>query len=151
MMLQIAQRIGIPFVLLLLAVAYFCEVRTGKEQDLMLIKPVFYLMVVLFIINAATDMRAILRERSEGGEQEKENASLKKILSFAGLAILLVAALPFAGFLLSSTLFMFLVLFMFKVEKKAVLFLMPVGVSVTLYLLFAHVFAVELPVGVLGF
>ena len=35
---QIAQRIGIPFVLLFLATLYFLEVRGGKAQDLVLIK-----------------------------------------------------------------------------------------------------------------
>ena len=61
MMPQLMQRIGIPFVLLCLATLYFLEVRGGKAQDMMLIGPVYYLMVVLFFINAATDLRDILR------------------------------------------------------------------------------------------
>ena len=151
MMVQIAQRIGIPFALLVFASLYFMEVRAGKEQDMMLIKPVFYLMVVLFIVNAVTDMRDIMRKKDDSAARKAEDSSLKKILRFAGLAILLVAALPFAGFLISATVFLFLVLFMFQVDNKAILFLMPVGVSLALYLLFEHVFAVELPASILGF
>jgi hypothetical protein len=116
----------------------------------MLIKPVYYLMVVLFVINAATDMRSILREKG-GDKTRKEAESLKKILFFAGLTVLLVAALPCAGFLISSTLFIFLVLLMFKVESKAVLYTMPIVVAGVLYLLFEYFFGVELPTGVLGF
>lgn len=147
MMLQIAQRIGIPFALLFLAGLYFLEVMGGKAQDLMLIKPVFYLMVLLFCINAVTDMRDILKQKDHIVSAKAD--PLTKILPFAGLAILLVAGLPYAGFCVSSIVFLFLVLFMFKVESKAVLVLMPLIVSTVLYLLFVYAFGVELPVGFL--
>ena len=149
MIIQIAQRIGIPFILLLCATVYFAEVSQGKPQDMMLIKPVFYLMVLLFCVNAATDMRAILRDRVK--DAQSGSSSLRQILSFAGLAVLLLVTLPFLGFLISSTLFIFLVLTMFKVENRKILFLMPIGVSATLYALFEFVFAVALPTGFFGF
>ena len=148
---QIAQRIGIPFALLVMAALYFLEVREGKVQDLMLIRPVFYLMAVLFCINAATDLRDIMRSRQEQATAAKEKDSLRAIFSFAGLAILLVAALPYAGFLISATVFICLVLLLFKVENKTVLFTMPVCVALALYALFKFVFGVELPAGFLGF
>jgi phosphatidylglycerophosphate synthase len=151
MMLQIAQRIGIPFLLLVMAWAYFLEVRGQRDQDLLLIKPVFYLLVVLFIINAITDLRDILRKRNEEAVQVSEKESLKTILSFAALTVVLVAALPYAGFLIASTLFIFVALSMSKVENKLILFAMPVCVSVGLYLIFEYAFGVELPVGFLGF
>jgi len=151
MVLQIVQRLGVPFVLLLMAALYFLEVRGGKEQDLMLIKPVFYLAAVLFCINAATDLRDILRNAAAGAAAGKDKDPLKRMFSFAGLAVLLVAALPYAGFLISSALFIFLVLLLFKVENKAVLYAMPVCVSLVLYMLFDFGFGVELPAGFLGF
>lgn len=152
MLLQIVQRIGIPFVLLFMATLYFFEVRGGKPQDLMLIKPVYCLMAILFFINAATDMRALLRDRDkEEASTVREVDSLKKILQFSGLTILLVAALPFTGFLISAALFIFAVLAIFKVESKTVFYAMPPAVTLSLYLLFEHVFGVELPVGFLGF
>ena len=151
MILQIAQRIGIPFVLLVMAALYFFEVREGKVQDLMLIRPVFYMMVVLFCINAATDLRDIMRNKQEQAGVKKEKDSLKAIAAFAGLAILLVAALPYAGFLIASAVFICLVLLLFKVDNKAVLFTMPVCVAFALYALFEYVFGVELPAGFLGF
>ena len=150
MMLQIAQRIGIPFILLALGGMYFLEASLGKAQDMMLIRPVFYLMLVLFCINAATDLRAILNARGKGGSSEAEEASLRKILPFAGLAVGLVAALPYLGFVISSLVFLFLVLLMFKVEKKPVLLMMPLVVSISLHLLFVYVFGVELPTGFFG-
>lgn len=148
MMLQIAQRIGIPFILLFLAAVYFLEVKGGKAQDLMLIKPVFYLMVLLFCVNAITDLRDIMRQK--GRILSAKADPLTRILPFAGLAIFLVAVLPYAGFCISSIVFLFLVLFMFKVESKAVLVLMPLIVSTVLYFLFVYAFGVELPVGFLG-
>jgi hypothetical protein len=148
---QIAQRIGIPFVLLVIAAAYFLEAGHGKAQDMLLIRPVFYLMVLLFCINAITDLRDILRQKEKAGGQRRDDASLKAIMPFAGLAILFVAILPYAGFPLASLVFLFAVLFLFKVDNKAVLYLMPVGISIGLYLLFEKVFGVELPVGFLGF
>ena len=150
MMLQIVQRIGIPFILLLLGTAYFLEGMAGKPKDMMLIKPVFCLMVVLFCINAATDLRSILRNKNKDRAMDEENDSLKKIMPFAGMAILLVASLPFLGFLLSSLVFLFFVLLIFKVDNKAVLFVMPPVVSVSLYILFSSAFGVDLPVGFLG-
>ena len=149
-MLQIAQRIGIPFVLLAIAAFYFLEVRSGKALDLLLIRPVFYLMAVLFCINAITDLRDILKQK-EKADGQSGDASFKAILPLAALAILFVVALPYAGFLIASLVFLFAALFLFKVENKAMLYLMPVGVSIGLYLLFEKVFGVELPVGFLGF
>ena len=151
MMPQLMQRIGIPFVLLCLATLYFLEVRGGKAQDMMLIGPVYYLMVVLFFINAATDLRDILRERGKEAAASKEGDSLKRILSFGGLAILLVIILPWAGFLVSATLFVFATLMLFEVENKTLLYVMPIVVPLTLYALFEYAFGVELPTGVFGF
>jgi cell division protein FtsW (lipid II flippase) len=151
MMLQIAQRIGVPFVLLLLALAYFLEVRGQREQDLMLIKPVFYMLAVLFLINAATDLWDILRKKNSEAGRVGEKESLKKILSFAALSVALVAALPYAGFLVSATLFIFFALLLSKVENKLILYAMPVCVSLALYLIFVYAFGVELPVGFFGF
>lgn len=150
MMLQIAQRIGIPLALLLLGGVYFMEVRSGNAQDLMLIRPVFYLMVVLFLINAATDLRSIMREQS-AEESEKEKGSLKKILAFCAASVGMVVLLPYLGFVLSAMAFLFVVLKMFKVDNSTVLYLMPIGVSIALYLLFDQVFSVPLPQGFLGF
>ena len=151
MMPQLMQRIGIPFVLLCLATLYFLEVRGGKAQDMMLIGPVYYLMVVLFVINAATDLRDILRERGKEAAANKEEDSLKRILSFGGLAILLVIILPWAGFLVSATLFVFATLMLFEVENKTLLYVMPIVVTLTLYALFEYAFGVELPTSVFGF
>ncbi|MDR0576863.1 MAG: tripartite tricarboxylate transporter TctB family protein [Candidatus Accumulibacter sp.] len=151
MLPQIAQRIGIPFLLLLMALAYFLEVRGQREQDLLLIKPVFYLLAILFFINAATDLRDILRERGRKAAKSGEKEPLKKILLFAALTVALVAALPHAGFLVSATLFIFCALFMSGVGNRAILYAMPVCVSLALYVIFEYVFGVELPAGFLGF
>ena len=151
MMLQIAQRIGIPFILLVMAFAYFLEVRGQRDQDLMLIKPVFYLLVVLFIINAITDLLDILRKKDSEEAGVKEKESLKKILSFAAITVALVAALPYAGFLISATLFIFVALLMSKVENKLILYAMPLCTPLVLYVIFEYAFGVELPVGLLGF
>ena len=151
MKMQIAQRIGIPFVLLVIATAYFFEVSSGKPKDMMLIKPVFYMMVILFCVNAATDLRDILKQKAKVNGSNGDDASLKAITPFAGLTILFVVILPYAGFLLASLVFLFAVLLVFKVDNKVVLYLLPVCVSVGLYLLFEKAFGVELPVGFLGF
>lgn len=151
MMLQIAQRIGIPLVLLLLGGAYFMEVRTGNPQDSMLIRPVFYLMTLLFLINAATDLRAIMRDRSTAEKEKEEKGALRRILLFCAASVGMVVALPYLGFVLSAMGFLFVVLKMFKVESDTVLYLMPIGMSIALYLLFDQVFSVPLPQGFLGF
>jgi cell division protein FtsW (lipid II flippase) len=151
MMLQIAQRIGIPFLLLVMALAYFLEVRGQRDQDLMLIKPVFYLLVVLFIINAITDLRDILRKKNNEAVQTGEKESLKKILSFAALTVALIVALPYMGFLVSAMLFIFAALLMSRVENKLILYAMPICVPLVLYVIFEYAFGVELPIGFFGF
>ena len=151
MKMQIVQRIGIPFILLVIAMAYFYEVSHGKPQDMLLITPVFYLMVIVFCINAITDFRDILKRKEKIGESRSDDASLKAITPFAGLTILFVVILPYAGFLIASLVFLFSVLLLFKVDNKVILYLLPVCASIGLYLLFEKAFGVELPVGFLGF
>ena len=150
MLLHIAQRIGLPFLLLVLGGIYFLEVSQGRAQDMLLIRPVFYCMLVLFCINAATDLRAILKANTKGESRESGDTSLRKILPFAVLAIGFVAALPFLGFIFSSLVYLVLILRVFKVEEKKVLIVLPLVVSISLYLLFVYVFGVELPVSFLG-
>ena len=151
MLLQAAQRIGIPLVLLIFGGIYFFDARAKGVQADMLIRPVFYLMALLFCINAASDLRSILREKGRAGGVAAGGDSLKKILLFALLTVLLVAILPFAGFVLSAMAFLYAALLLFKVDNKTLLYLMPVAVALALSLLFDQIFSVPLPKGFLGF
>lgn len=74
--------------------------------------------------------------------------ALKGVLFLLGCMVLFVVLLPNLGFIVSSTLFLFALLY--KAYKWYINLLTSAGVSVFLYVLFDTVLEVRLPVGVLG-
>ncbi len=140
------QKIIIPFCILIWAGAYFNEIRSQSIQDQMFIRPVFYLLVVLFIVNGIHDFRSAAKSAGDNAARS-EAQETKKVVGF----ILLVAAdlclVSYAGFILTSVVFLLSCLLWFGVRNKVILALLPVGMSLFLYVLFALWFGVPLPEG----
>lgn len=148
----ILQKLGIPLAMLIAACLYYLEVRHGHPRDQMLIKPVFILMAVLFAVNGAWDVRLCLRSGDGGGEGgARDWKGLQKIGCFFLLAVALVALMPVLGFTAGSMIFLHLAFRLLGMDNAAMLYGLPVSVSLVLYMLFNELFGVPLPTGFLGF
>jgi hypothetical protein len=148
--MQLVQKLIIPLCILIWACTYFNEIRTQSVQDQMFIRPVFYLLVVLFVVNGINDFR-----RSAGSPESKnakgDDKEAKKVIGFILLVIAYLLLVSYTGFIITSIIFLLTCLLLFGVRSKVLLAFMPLGVSLFLYVLFAIWFGVPLPEGLLDF
>jgi hypothetical protein len=140
----------IPLGILVWACTYFNEIRSQSLQDQMFIRPVFYLLAVLFIVNGVNDFRSFSKG-SQVAAKSKDDGDTKKVIGFILLVLVYLLLVTYVGFIITSVVFLFSCLLLFEVKSKVILIFMPLGVSLFLYLLFAVWFGVPLPEGLLNF
>lgn len=138
----------LPLIMLVFAGIYFNEVRQLDALDQALIKPVFFFMVLLFMINTASDYRESKDRQSNASALKKGNSQFRKILEYIALTAVYLMLMPYLGFMISSILFLAGALYRLNVRKTITLIALPVGLSVLLYFLFVHLFSVPLPTGI---
>lgn len=148
--MKLIRSILIPFCILVWACTYFNEIRTQSIQDQMFIRPVFYLLIFLFVVNAINDLRHTGHNRP-GQSSDGDNRQRKRLIGFMLLIFFYLLLLSHIGFIPASVGFLFLCLLLFGVRAKSTLVLLPVGVSLFLYVLFAVWFGIPLPEGLLQF
>jgi hypothetical protein len=133
-----------PVVALIWATAYFIQVSRMSAEDQLLIRPVYFALLALFIYNTIKDLR-------NPEEAENQTTTLnRKVVIIAAMCAAFIALLPFLGFLLDSIAFILGALILFKVKDLKVLVGVPVIVSGVLYFLFTEAFFVPLPKGLLA-
>lgn len=138
----------LPLLMLAFAAIYFIEVRQLHDLDQALIKPVFFLMVLLFIINTVSDYRENKRCQDNASTKQNENFQFRKILPYIVLTAVYLIVMPYVGFMPASILFLAGALYRLNVRKTIVLITLPIGLSVLLYFLFVYLFSVPLPAGI---
>lgn len=107
-----------------------------------------YLLIALLLAQAISDLRAT-RARDTG----MPAASVRQrnqIIAAAVAIVLYLAALPIAGFVLATPLFVFALLFVLGDRSLITLIGLPVAVSAGCLVAFQGVFNVNLPRGVFG-
>ena len=148
--MQFFQKTIIPFGILVWACIYFNEIRSQSLEDQMFIRPVFYLLIVLFIVNGVNDFRSFKRS-SKAASKPKDDEETKNVIGFILLVLAYLLLVTYVGFIIMSVVFLLSCLWLFGVKNKAILTFMPIGVSLFLYVLFAVWFGVPLPEGLLNF
>ena len=150
MFMQLAQRMIIPLLILVLSSGYYLQVASGSGQDYLLIRPVFYCMAGMFCIILFNEWRALRKQHRSVYDPRSSGMSGPVILTIVATC-LLIFVMDYIGFVASSMIYLFVVLMLFKVKDRVLLVNMPVSVSLALSLLFANVFSVPLPKGPWGF
>lgn len=151
----------IPTVILAWAIAYFIEVSKYKPLNAVLIRPVFLVMAVLYVINAVTDFIACRREAAAEGVPAREEKSLlqavkgfltspgSKIVYLFVLIMLYALLLKSVGFIIVNALFLFAVLLVMGERKVWKLVLIPIVVTALMHLIFVTGLKILLPAGIL--
>lgn len=157
----------IPTIILGWATYYIIEVSKFKPLNLVLIRPVYFIMLGLFIINSVIDFLACRKEEKaketsgEATEQQKEKRSFWTVVKdlaaakqskivYIFVAIMLYALLikPL-GFIIVNLLFLFGVLFIMGERKVWKLIVIPIVVTAAMYLIFVVGLKILLPAGIL--
>lgn len=160
---SLIKKLAIPGVILVWAAVYFSEVITYSERNQYLIKPVFFVMLALFVVNTFADywqwrgQRLTFKPHAEGGKHQQKKTSQEEKRGYARIGTVLVlmslyvAALPHLGFAISTVLLVLALLKFMRVNKLLPLCLVPSLLALFLYLVFKTFLGIPLPTGFLGF
>lgn len=156
-MLTLIQKIMVPTVVMIWASLYFFEVIKLSERNQYLIRPVFYIMLMLFVINTFTDYFDWKNAKMTEKEGEVKTFGIFKDLDYLktlALVVLLsagyIAVMTTLGFVLSTAIYLFLQLVVLKSKNKIVIIGLPIALTIIVFLIFRQILGVPLPRGILG-
>jgi putative tricarboxylic transport membrane protein len=140
-----------PILVLLYGTYYFVSVGTLQKNDRVMIDLVYYLMIPLFTANAIIDYLN-LRSLSSTDVDRKEGdvEKVKKVLGFFAITFIYLFFLRFLGFVLPTVAFLVGCLYCFGVRSVVLLCGYSVFVTSGLYFVFAKLFMIPLPRGIVG-
>ena len=145
----------VPSIMLAYATYYYLEVSAlpRREVNLLLIQPVYFVILAAFLVLVAAYVCRSLAGKN--GQATNGEASERKItnkvatLSFAVLTVAYVYGLGWLGFVVSSWLYMTLLLMFFSVKSWLIIVAFPAGTALFIYLTFDMWLSIPLPKGIL--
>jgi len=141
----------VPLIMFGYATYYYLEVRAlpGARTNLLLIGPVYWIMVLalvgFFISSYIKHVR--IRQFKKTSSSELKVSDKKVTGAFLGLTCAYVFSIEWLGFVFVSWLYMLLLLIVFSVRKKSILFFLPLSVALFIYLTFDVWLGITLPKG----
>ncbi|WP_434310449.1 tripartite tricarboxylate transporter TctB family protein [Hominifimenecus sp. rT4P-3] len=148
-MIPLMQRLAMPVIVMAWATYYFIEISGKPASAQHLIRPVYLVMLLLFVINTIRDVKRWKREREKTRETDGEAArSMRNVLVCLAGAASYLLLMKLVGFLISSAVFLFVSFLYLKVEKKWWAAVLAVVVSASLYAVFQMLLGVPLPKGI---
>lgn len=151
-MSKLIKRIALSVVTMAWAIWYLADTASRAPKAVLLIRPVVYIMGVLFLINLVRDYRKWKLEQ-EGNNEEFEYASSKEIktalIAFAAVAVYILS-MNLLGFIISTVLFLVCSFIALK-AKPLPSVLMAIIMTGLLYVVFKILLKMPLPRGFLGF
>lgn len=162
---KLIKKLITPTLIMIWALYYFVEIQGKQASAGLFIRPVFWVMLALYILILWMDIRdwreqRRTREETEVSEEERQAAETKAAAERADLrrtvvcvagAVAYVVLMPFLGFLISTAAFLFVMFCWLKAPNKVAALFLAAAVAAGMYLLFKIGLKVPLPTGFLGF
>ncbi|MCE9663672.1 tripartite tricarboxylate transporter TctB family protein [Halomonas sp. M5N1S17] len=145
----------VPSIMLAYATYYYLEVSAlpRREVNLLMIQPIYFVILVAFFVLVAAYVCKSLAGKdshdSNGEASERKITNKAATLSFAVLTVAYVYGIEWLGFVVSSWLYMTLLLMLFSVKSWLIVAAFPVGTALFIYLTFDMWLSIPLPKGIL--
>lgn len=165
--MKLIKKLVTPTIMMGWALYYFIEIQGKNASAGLFIRPVFWIMLVLYLMILwmdTRDWRGEKRTQASAAQQataeEKqaaqaktaaEKADLRRTVICVGSAVAYVFLLPYLGFIISTVLFLFGLFCWLKAPNKLIAFVLALAVALGMYALFKIGLKVPLPTGLLGF
>lgn len=156
-MLLLIKKTTVPTIAMIWATIYFFEVSRLPAKNGYLIRPVYYIMLSLYIVNTITDFlqwkRVSSKEEKKVNKETKPD-SINNLITIGVVfivTIIYVSIMKTLGFVVSTTIYLFVELYILKTKNKLVLFGLPIILTLVVFFMFTKGFSVPLPRGFLGF
>jgi len=151
-MSKLIKRIALSVVTMAWAIWYLVDTASRAPKAVLLIRPVVYIMGVLFLINLIRDIRKWKLE-TKGNNEGFEYATSREIkialVSFAVVAVY-VLSMNFLGFIISTAIFLAGAFIALKAKTIPAVCMATVMTGL-LYVVFKILLKMPLPRGFLGF
>jgi len=143
----------IPILILVYGIIYFTEVSSlPNDIDLLLIKPVFYILVATIIIYLALQFYKYYKRKDvSSNKEENDEFDGKKALYFSVLTIIYVFLLDYIGFIVLTFVYMTILMLGLGVKNKKIIILTPVILISLIYISLEILLNIKLPEGLLMF
>ena len=151
MFAQLMKKQAIPLAVLSWSTYYYFAVSSLPYNDKAMINIVYYIMLPLFLANLYldfTNMKDSVAQESDGKKGLSEKT--KMVFTLFGVTIVYLFSLNFLGFVLPTMLFLAACLYVFGVRNGVFALGYSVFLSAGLYLIFAKLFMIPLPRGIIG-
>lgn len=164
-MARLVKKLFIPTIIFIWAACYYIEILGKKASAGYFIKPVFWIMAVLYVVITVKDTKAWWEERKETADPMEKAAqdagcvNVKKVkdeelarmaVCVGGAAVYLLA-MPFLGFVITTILLLFGMFCWLKAPSRLGALILAVLVTAGIYALFKIGLKVPLYVGIFGF
>ncbi len=150
------KKMALPTIVLLWAASYYVEVMGYSVKNHRMIQPIFWVMVLLYIVNGITDYREWKRKApdapKDAAPQEKpDRRQALRLAAIIGCMAGYVAVLDIIGFLPGTAVFICAVLLLMGERRWYRLAGISIAFSAVIYLIFKVGLAIPLPKGFLPF
>lgn len=156
-MKKFLKKMIIPTIILAWATFYLLEVLQYPPKNYLFIKPIYFVLLAFYVLNAVLDYLECRKDKSEKTEKVPFKQAVNEFVHSDGMKIVevfaavIVAALLFnvLGFFIVVPIFLFGMLFIAGERKVWILIAVPIVVTGLLYLLFGVGLQIRLPFGIL--
>lgn len=164
-MVRLIKKLFIPTVILIWAVFYYIEILGKKASAGYFIKPVFWIMALLYAVIAAKEYKVWSDEskaiKDDGSKADDNTADdkaatakmdpeLMRMMVCVGSAAAYLITMPFLGFIIATVLLLFGMFCWLKAPNKMGALLLAVLITAGMYILFRFGLKVPLYKGFLG-
>jgi hypothetical protein len=157
-MARFAANFSVLFLIWTFGLVYYLDISKLARQDKMVVEVLLaFLALVLSFRTIVTiiEFSKFMKKRTADGEKgEPIAAALKKVLRkkesiFLAVTVPYVALIPLLGFFTCTCAYLFIANIVLGTKNKIQRIAIPLGVCIFTYLLFALLFGVRLPRGIL--
>lgn len=152
-MTRLIKKIFIPTIIFAWSVCYYIEILGAKASAGYFVKPVFWILAVLYVIIMAKEFLAWKAEiPKEAAEREnKQDEELMRTAICIGSAVIYLVVMPWLGFIISTVLLLFGLFCWLKAPNKIGAFVLAVAITAGIYALFNFGLKVPLYKGIINF
>jgi hypothetical protein len=157
-MARFAANFSVLFLIWTFGIVYYLDIFKLARQDKMVVEVLlaFLALVLSFrtIVTIMDFLKCMKKRKADGEHFESFVPALKKVLRrkesiFLAVTVPYVALVPILGFFVSTGFYLFLANIVLGTKNRVQRIAIPLGVTLFTYLLFALLFGVRLPRGIL--
>jgi hypothetical protein len=157
-MARFAANFSVLFLIWSFGIVYYLDISRLARQDKMVVEVLLAFLAVVLSFRTIVTIAAFLKfqkkQKADGEKNEPISLSIKKMLRkkesvFLAITVPYIAGVPVLGFFVSTCIYLFVANIVLGTKNRIQLATIPLGVTLFTYLLFALLFGVRLPKGIL--